>query len=107
MYEVIVTEENLGRTIKVPRDAVIVMKIGEDAATGYGWSIEAIDFNRLQMVSSIFTFSANPPLGSKGYRTIRIRAKEKGPAEVILKHWNKDDENPSIDRRLTVKIQVE
>jgi inhibitor of cysteine peptidase len=89
--------ENAASVVVSSGDRVVI-RIPENASTGYQWSIEELTAP-LKLESSDPVTSSEPAPGAAGERVLKLRASERGEGRVVLvlsRPWERD--TPPEDR---------
>ncbi|MBA3276782.1 MAG: protease inhibitor I42 family protein [Chloroflexia bacterium] len=99
------TKDDNGRTVESRQGDEIVLRLPENATTGYRWHIDRADEQFEQTADS---YHPEPELrfGSGGVREFRFRARAAGTARLELKHWQAWEGEGSVTDRFAVEIQI-
>lgn len=84
MSEVVVTQNDRGRTVDVRPGDVIVIRLEENLTTGYGWEIESGEGTVVALEESNHVETAGMAMGRGGMRVLRFVALAQGSQEVRL-----------------------
>jgi inhibitor of cysteine peptidase len=100
----VIDEQQSGASIELPRGEVLAIRLKENAATGYRWSVDAADGLQLQEDSS-HAGAGNAP-GAAGFHEFRFDAAQPGTHDVRLKHWRDWQGEGSVIGRFQVTVRV-
>ena len=95
MSEILVEQQDHGKTFEVSQGDLIVIRLDENLTTGFQWEIEVADSTVVELLDS--NYSAKPEehrLGKGGVRTIRFEVKSSGSERIILRlrrRWEPED----------------
>ena len=111
MSNVVVTETHVGRRIPVRVDDTVEIRLAENTAAGYAWSVSAIDRTRLQVTSSRHEPSNVPAandgnLDAIGTRVVLVMAFTQGLARVELVKARAGAVTGSDGRRFSIEIDI-
>jgi inhibitor of cysteine peptidase len=81
----------------------VVIRLPENATTGYLWSV-ALSGGNLEVVGDTFTSPAEG-IGSGGERMIRVRGTAAGRGDVTLRLGRPWEDSPVEERLLTVVVR--
>lgn len=96
------TEQDNDRTIELPLNAEIEVRLNENRSTGYRWAIDSAD--AFEFIDSRFEAVAKP--GAPGVRAFRFRASRSGSSALRLKKWREWEGPESIVDRFGIAITV-
>jgi predicted secreted protein len=97
------SEQDRGRSVEVPRDSVITLRLKENPTTGYLWSVEAT--NGLELVGDRFE-EGGPAIGAAGARVFQFRTPRAGLHKLRLKNWREWEGETSVIDRFDANIIV-
>lgn len=107
MAEVKLTLADQGKSIQVRPGDQIIVRLGENPTTGYGWAVEQLDPDVVTPVGSDYEPASNSGVGGGGERTFTFTAVKAGSSPIQLKLWRKWEGDKSIRQRFEVTIQVQ
>lgn len=96
--EIELQEKDDGGASELATDDVIRVLLPENPTTGYRWSVDTLDGERLELVETKFHLSRPLP-GAGGTREFRFRVLAPGRATLTLKHWREWEGDASVTRR--------
>ena len=99
----ILTEQDNGRTIEVGADAVVTLRLNENATTGYRWTVESA--GGLEPVDDSFE-GATEAMGSGGVRVLKFRSSSPGSHKLRLKNRREWEGDSSIIERFEATIKA-
>jgi inhibitor of cysteine peptidase len=102
-YNMMLNEQDSGRTVKVKSGAMITIRLVENPTTGYRWVVEAR--SGLEQVGD-----QNEPgsrIGAAGVRVLQFHSKSIGTHELRLKNWREREGESSVIGRFNAWIVVE
>lgn len=110
MAAVTLTNANNGASIEARLGDEIVLRLPENATTGYRWHIDQADGLAEQKIAEqqveSFPPDPNPQFGRGGVREFRFRASGPGTARLELKRWREWEGESSVVERFTVDINL-
>lgn len=106
MGEVILTQADQGKSIQVSPGDHIIIRLGENPTTGYGWAIDQINPEVVSPVASDHTPTPDSGVGGGGQRIFTFAAVNTGSSPILLKLWRKWEGDKSVRQRFQVTIQV-
>lgn len=105
MATLALAKDDNGGTFESGQGDEIVLRLPENATTGYRWYVDRADESLEQMADS---YQPDPDvrIGSGGVREFRFRARAAGAAKLELKHWQAWEGESSVTERFAVEIQI-
>ncbi len=101
----VLTEADKGKTVQLHVGGDIVIRLPENAATGYRWEVDAAD-KSLVGVSEGAYLAASKAVGSGGQAQWIVHAKAPGTTPVKLKCWRRWEGERSVIERFEVSLRV-
>lgn len=106
---VVLTKANNGESINVGLGDEIVLRLAENATTGYRWAVVRADGLAEQEVPG--HSQPGPPepdslIGSGGLREFRFRAGTPGDGRLELKYWREWEGDSSVVERFAIDLKV-
>jgi predicted secreted protein len=89
----VLAEPDNGKTFDVQVGTPVTLRLPENPATGYRWSIAALDDALLSLEGSEFDQAPAAGVGGGGTRTIRLLPRAAGTAQLSLRNkraWESD-----------------
>jgi predicted secreted protein len=99
----ILSEQDRGRTVEVAEGDVITIRLRENPTTGYRWSVDTT--NGLVLVGDRFE-AGGPAIGAAGVRVLQFRATRPGSHKLRLKNWQEWEGEDSITDRFEANVVV-
>jgi len=106
MSEMIIVQNDQGKTFEVCQGDPIMIRLEENPTTGYRWEIASVNQQIVEIVESNYEIASGGGIGGGGTRLFQLRAKSPGTTNFELnlrRSW--EPENHVIDR-FSVNIQV-
>jgi inhibitor of cysteine peptidase len=100
------TPADAGRRVELRVGEVVVVRLPENASTGFVWSRENASDDALQQVRSEYSPALDGRVGSGGQRSLSFQAVAIGTAEMRLKLWREWEGDKSIVDRFAATVQV-
>src|SRR5262245_6188634 len=100
-----VTAADNGSVIEARAGDEIVVRLPENATTGYRWQIDRID-GPLELAGDSYELSAPGVIGGGGVHEFRFRATATGTARLALKHWRSWEGEGSVTERFSVDVGI-
>lgn len=94
---VVVTQQQSGTVVDVPADHVLAVRLQENPATGFRWSIEQTD----GLTAEEHVDRSEAP-GAAGLREFHFRAAAPGGHRLVLRHWRDWEGESSIIGRFVL-----
>jgi inhibitor of cysteine peptidase len=104
MADVEITEN--GSTTTVEHGDEIVLRLPENATTGYRWAIDRLDEDVIEAVGSEPNYPGSA-VGSAGHVAFTFKAKKAGTGEVTLKYWRHFEGDKSITNRFRLRLHTQ
>lgn len=82
------------------------INLSENPSTGFRWSLEKMDADRLTLLSSDYVPADSSEVGRSGKRIWRFKAVSPGNAHVALKRWREWEGDKSIVERFEINLSV-
>jgi predicted secreted protein len=92
-----------GTTVSISRSDRVVVRLPENASTGYRWSVTELS-DRLEVASDELILPGQAGPGAAGERVLRLRPRQPGRAQVSL-HLKRDWE-PEPVARFDLEVEV-
>jgi inhibitor of cysteine peptidase len=108
MSAVVLTKANNGESIKVQLGDEIVLRLAENATTGYRWHIvraEGLVEDETQQPGHSAAPDPNPFIGGGGLREFRFRPSVAGSGRLELKYWREWEGDSSVADRFSVDLE--
>ena len=99
------TDAANGKTLEAKTGDVILVRLPENATTGYRWAVDAMDETKLELVKSEYVREGKA-IGSGGEMTWTLKAKSKGSSTLKLKLWRSFEGDKSIQQRFVVTFKI-
>ena len=96
--------EDAANVVVSPGDRVVI-RVPENASTGYQWSVEELTAPR-ELESSELAATAEAAPGAAGERVVKLRATDQGEGQLVLvlsRAWERDT---SSEGRFSVNVSV-
>jgi predicted secreted protein len=106
MSEIVITQDDQGRTIEAQQGDTIVFHLEENLATGYGWELDSVEGFAVELTDSTYNQSPGTLMGRGGMRVLRFIAKEPGSQEIHLRLHRSWDPPEKVLKEFNVKIHV-
>jgi predicted secreted protein len=106
MSEIVVTQQDQGRIFDAQQDDVIVFRLEENLATGYGWEVEPLEGFVVELIESTYVEAPGMAIGRGGMRVLRFVAKSTGTQEIHLRLRRSWDPPDRALEQLEVTIRV-
>jgi inhibitor of cysteine peptidase len=100
------TQADNGAAIHVRRGDRIVIRLPENATTGYRWVPDSVDDRIVSLKSSEYAPPAGGGVGAGGAVSIVFEALAPGEANVGLKRWREWEGESSVRERYTITVVV-
>src|SRR4051812_4443896 len=98
----ILSDQDSGRTVEVALGNVVIVRLKENATTGYRWTIE--NSGGLEEAGS--KLETGGAIGVGGLREFQFRAVRTGVHELRLKNWREWEGDGSTTARFNAQIVV-
>jgi inhibitor of cysteine peptidase len=96
-----------GKTIEVPLNETIVLRLGENPTTGHRWQVRGVYDQVLELLSDKFERrSGEMRYGAGGTRVWTFRAKATGAVLLELEYVRPGAASPPAASRFSVNIRV-
>ena len=99
------TAADNGRTVDVPIGEAIVLRLHENATTGYRWAFDGLDRTLVDAQEGAFLRSSDA-LGSGGMAQWTLVPAKACSVEVRLKLWRHWEGDRSIRERFAVTLKI-
>jgi inhibitor of cysteine peptidase len=100
-----VTEADNGTTVEMHVGDAIVLRLPENATTGYRWAIEALNGDLVEAQEGQY-ISQSGAVGGGGEATWTLYPKAPGTAEIKLKLWRPFEGERSVQRNFGVTLKI-
>ena len=99
------TAADNGRTVDVREGDTLVLRLHENASTGYRWALDGLDRTCVDVQEGEYVRQADAP-GSGGQAQWTLVAKAHGIVEIRLKLWRHWEGEPSVRERFAVTLRI-
>jgi inhibitor of cysteine peptidase len=106
MPEIIITEVDDGKSLRVRTGDSFVVRLRESPTTGYRWAIDTTNAAVLSPRRSEFVQDAEAAIGGGGLRNFEFQTLRQGTADLGLKLWREWEGEESALKRFRVIIRV-
>jgi predicted secreted protein len=107
MSEIVLTETDHGRTVKIPAGGLIRIELAEMGSAGYTWEVARLDERVLDLLSVEAVDSGRPGLvGAPVLKRWLIRATGSGKTVLWLRHARPWEDRSQAAKELRVTIEV-
>jgi len=106
MSEVTLSQADSGTVLTLKRGQTLILRLDENATTGYRWSLPALDGEVLQLKSDDFNLPSNTGIGGGGQRVFSFQANNPGQVQLQLKNWRESVGDESTIKQFQVTVQV-
>lgn len=100
-----VTEVDNGTTVEVHVGETVVLRLPENATTGYRWAIEGLNADLVEAQEEPYTSQSNT-VGGGGEAGWTLHAKTPGVTEIKLRLWRHWEGERSVLRRFGVTLRI-
>ena len=100
-----VTEVDNGTTVEVHVGETLVLRLPENATTGYRWAIEALNADLVEAQEGQYISQSNA-VGGGGQATWTLHAKAPGTSEIKLRLWRQWEGERSVQRHFGVTLRI-
>lgn len=101
MAEIVIAQDDQGRTFEADRGDLIVIRLEENPTTGYEWEMPVLEF-----LDSGFSSEPGKLMGRGGTRTLRFRARSSGSQQIRLRLRRSWEPVDVAAQHFEVNIQV-
>lgn len=105
---VTVSEKDNRAELSLPKDGILIVRLGVSPGTGFSWHIRHCDRDRLKLLGDpVFEASEEVKPGLSEQQVFRFKALTAGPSVLKLAYrrvWEKDA-SPAKTFKIKVKIQ--
>lgn len=101
----ILTETDNGKIVESHIGSEVVLRLTENAATGYRWGVEAIDESLVEVQEGEY-LPLSHAIGSGGEAQWIVRAKATGITTIKLKHWRRWEGEISVRERFEFSLRI-
>lgn len=99
------TAADNGKTVELRVGDVLALRLRENAATGYRWSMDNLD-DKLVTLSEERFVPESQAVGSGGDVQWTLKANAPGLTQVRLKRWRQWEGEASIQERFAVNLRI-
>jgi inhibitor of cysteine peptidase len=99
------TEADNGKTVDLRVGDEVVLRLPENASTGYRWTVDAADGNLVDVKEGKYLAASNA-LGSGGEAQWIVHAKAAGATEIKLKCWHSWEGERSVIERFEFTLRI-
>ena len=103
MPDILITQDDQGRTFEANQGDLIVIRLEENPTTGYEWEMSPV----LELLDSDYSPDPGILMGRGGTRTLRFRAKSSGSEQIQLRLRRPWDPVDVAIEHFDVKIGVQ
>ncbi len=107
MAEIIIVQDDRGKTFEVRQEDTIIIRLAENPTTGYQWNIDAVDKSIVKLKESDLLTAPGTGIGGGSARRFTFKAQAPGTTEIQLqlgREWENKD--AAIDRfKVAICIQ--
>jgi inhibitor of cysteine peptidase len=100
-----VTEVEDSKTVNIRTGDIIVVRLTENATTGYRWALDGVDSSLIAVDEAQYS-NPSSSVGSPGEVTWRIEAKGPGTVEIKLKLWRQWEGEKSVQKRFGISLAI-
>lgn len=101
----VLTAADKGRLVELRVGDNVVIRLPENAATGYRWDVDAVDKGLVEVKEGPYASTSNT-VGSGGETQWVVHAKAAGLTQVRLKHWRRWEGESSVVERYVVTLRI-
>jgi len=102
---VTLTAADNGRTVDVREGDTLVLRLHENASTGYRWAFDGLDPTYLDVQDGEYVGQADA-VGGGGQAHWTLVAKARGIVEIRLKLWRRWEGERSVRERFGVTLKI-
>jgi inhibitor of cysteine peptidase len=100
-----VTEGENGKAVKIRAGDILVVRLSENATTGYRWALDGVDSPLVTIHEAQYS-SPSPSVGGSGEVTWRVEGKAPGSLEIKLKLWRSWEGEKSVQKRFRLALTI-
>ena len=101
----IVTETDNGTIVELHVGGEVVLRLPENAATGYRWAVEAVDASLVDLQEAEY-LRLSDATGEGGEAQWIVRVKATGTTRIKLKRWRQWEGESSVRGRFEVTLRI-
>ena len=101
----ILTENDNGTIVEYHVGGEALLRLPENASTGYRWAVEAADSNLVDVQEGEY-LPMSHAVGSGGEAQWIVRAKATGATQIKLKRWRRWEGESSVRERFEFTLRV-
>lgn len=101
----VLTEADNGKTVELRAGDEVVLRLPENATTGYRWAVDAADGNLVEVKEGEYLARSNA-VGSGGQAQWIIYAKAVGTTPIKLKRWRHWEGERSVVERFEFTLRI-
>jgi len=102
---VILTAADNGKTVELHVGDAAVLRLPENATTGYRWAVDAADGSVVEIAEGEYIATPNR-VGAGGEAQWIVHAKAAGATQVKLKHWREWEGERSVIERYEISLRI-
>jgi len=102
---VTLTASDNGRTVDVREGETLVLRLHENASTGYRWAFDGLDRTCLDVQDGEYVGQAGAP-GSGGQAQWTLVPSKRGIVEIRLRLWRHWEGERSVRERFAVTLKI-
>ena len=102
---VLLTAADNGKTVELHVGDDAVLRLPENATTGYRWAVDPADPNLVEIAEGEYITTPNR-VGAGGEAQWIVHAKAAGATQVKLKHWREWEGERSIIDRFEILLRI-
>jgi len=99
------TAADNGKTVELHVGDAAVLRLPENATTGYRWAVDAADGSVVEIAEGEYIATPNR-VGAGGEAQWIVRAKAAGATQVKLKHWREWEGERSVIERYEISLRI-
>ena len=99
------TEADNGKSIDVHAGDILVVRLHENASTGYRWALDEVASPLIAVHDAEYA-GRSQAVGSPGEVQWRIEAKSPGTVRIALRLWRQWEGDSSIQKRFGVVLKI-
>ncbi len=103
---VTLTRVDDGKAIEVQPGDTIIVRLDENATTGFQWAVDKSGDDILTLQNSDYAPAPGSKIGGGGQRIFTFRAQKAGAVGLQLKLWRQWEGDKSVIERFAVAIEV-
>ncbi len=101
----ILTSADNGGTFESRVGETVVLRLPENASTGYRWAVDAVDASLVEIEEGEYV-STSKTMGGGGEAQWLIKAKAPGVTRLKLKRWRQWEGERSVVERYEITLRI-